>query len=179
MPMVRRRVVTGHSAEGKSRVASDEMVDGKTIPGFPGYEFTDLWGADQNLRFPDQGGKPAYSDFFPPPNGFRFMEILVPAKAAVEHDTSAKSAAGTAMDAELPGLAASMADDRPGMHRTASVDMICVMEGCCVLVLDEQEVTLRAGDTAIQCGTIHAWLNPFDVPCRFLAIIIAADNESH
>ena len=39
------------------------------------------------------------------------------------------------------------------------------------------EVTLKAGDTLIESGTLHAWTNPFDEPCRFLAVVIGADND--
>lgn len=60
----------------------------------------------------------------------------------------------------------------PLMHRTQSIDYGIVLEGEIVLVLDDQEVTLRAGDVVVQRGTIHAWNNRSDAPCRIAFILI-------
>ncbi len=45
------------------------------------------------------------------------------------------------------------------MHRTESLDYGIVLEGEITLVLDDSEVTLRAGDVVVQRGTDHAWAN--------------------
>jgi hypothetical protein len=42
-----RRVVTGHTPDGKATVASDTEVDAITIGMLPGTEFYRLWGADE------------------------------------------------------------------------------------------------------------------------------------
>ena len=47
----------------------------------------------------------------------------------------------------------------PLMHRTASVDYGIVLEGEIVLLLDDEEVALKAGDVVVQRGSIHAWTN--------------------
>ena len=177
-PIERRLVVTGHDAQGRGIVASDTRTGGKPVPGMEGYQIADIWGADQRVTYPDRGERPPYTDFFPGKDGFRFMEVLVPAKSVVEHDTSLHGAAAADMQASMPGLADTMAQGRPGMHRTATVDMIIVIEGACVLTLDTADVVLKAGDTAIQCGTMHAWTNPFDQPCRFMAVLIGANHEA-
>ena len=39
------------------------------------------------------------------------------------------------------------------------------LEGEITLVLDTQEVQLKAGDTVVQRGTNHAWSNRSDKPC--------------
>jgi mannose-6-phosphate isomerase-like protein (cupin superfamily) len=46
------------------------------------------------------------------------------------------------------------------VHRAASIDYGIVLEGEITLVLDDSEVTLRAGDVAVQRGTDHAWAKP-------------------
>jgi quercetin dioxygenase-like cupin family protein len=74
-------------------------------------------------------------------------------------------------------IARMLSSDRPGMHRTATMDMILVVSGACILELDEGEVKLNAGDVLIQSGTMHAWQNPFDQPCRLLAAIVGARND--
>ncbi len=45
-----RRVVTGHSTDGKAVVASDEVVDPITLDLLPGYEFYRLWGSNEPRR---------------------------------------------------------------------------------------------------------------------------------
>ncbi len=66
-----RRVVTGHTANGKATIASDQKVDGITVDIIPGWEFHTLWGADEPVKFPDDGSPRPYSKYFPPVGGFR------------------------------------------------------------------------------------------------------------
>ena len=39
-----RRVVTGHTPDGKATIASNEKVEATTVDIFPGWEFNRLWG---------------------------------------------------------------------------------------------------------------------------------------
>jgi len=50
-----RRVVTGHTPEGKATFASDTEVDGIELDLIPGAEFHRLWGGDERSVFPDAG----------------------------------------------------------------------------------------------------------------------------
>ena len=45
------------------------------------------------------------------------------------------------------------------MQKTRTLDFCIVLEGEIVLVLDAQEVALKAGDMVVQRGTHHAWSN--------------------
>jgi mannose-6-phosphate isomerase-like protein (cupin superfamily) len=171
----RRLLVTGHNQDRRSCVVSDATVSGEAIPGMVGSECNRIWGADSVMRYPDRGEKPNYKGFFPPLAGFRVIEMYLPPSS--EQPSEATEAAGKSLEDVAPGLAQTMDPDRPGMHRTASVDMVVIMEGRCVLKLDDGEVNLGAGDLVIESGTIHAWVNPFDKPCRFLAVVVGADNE--
>ena len=45
------------------------------------------------------------------------------------------------------------------VHRTQSVDYGIVLDGEVVLVLDDSETVLRAGDVVVQRGTTHRWEN--------------------
>jgi mannose-6-phosphate isomerase-like protein (cupin superfamily) len=47
----------------------------------------------------------------------------------------------------------------PYMQKTRTLDFCIVLEGDIVLVLDTQEVKLKAGEFVIQRGTNHAWSN--------------------
>jgi uncharacterized cupin superfamily protein len=52
------------------------------------------------------------------------------------------------------------------MQKTRTLDFCLILEGKVTLVLDTEEVPLKAGDTVIQLGTNHAWSNRSDRPCR-------------
>lgn len=178
MSKIRRRlVVTGHNDKNESIVASEQLITGSEIPGMPGFETVVLWGSDTTQRFPDRGERPPIATYFPTREGYRFLEVYLPPHGIPRADHSTEGEEAAAMQKALPGLADTMTKGRPGMHRTKSVDMIIIMEGACVLQLDPGEVTLKAGDTLIESGTLHAWTNPFDEPCRFLAVVIGADND--
>lgn len=168
-----RRVVTGHDPAGRSRIVADETVADFEIPGLPGTRICHLWGADETLRFPDDDARPPYRDFFPPVGGFRMLEFTVPPDA--DADAGAPDEPGDDTEAAAPGLLATMDPDVPGMHRSATVDLLYVIEGRCLLELDDGSLTeLAAGDTAVQSGTMHAWRNPFGAPCRILAVTVGA-----
>ena len=170
----RRLVVTGHDRDNRSRVASDTAVANTDMPGTPGFEGSVLWGADEVLAYPDEGDVPAFAGYFPPVGGARLVEVYMPPRAVF-----AEPSAGDveAMREGLPGLAETMAKGRPGMHRTATTDFVIVMEGRCTLQLDAEDVVLEAGDVLVENGTIHAWSNPFDQPCRFIASIVGARHD--
>ena len=62
------------------------------------------------------------------------------------------------------------------MHRTHSVDYGIVLEGEVDMEVDDGEtVHLKEGDVVVQRGTIHAWINRSDAPCKMAWILIDAD----
>lgn len=164
----RRLVMTGHDAAGVSRVVSDQVVTGLPGPAMPGSEVAQLWGSDRPLRYPDNGVMPAYSAFFAPLHGARLVELSL-APRSVRYDAFSND--------DPESSSAPLATDRPGMHRTATTDLIIVMEGRVDCELDGERVTLNQGDVLVQNGTIHAWFNPYDEPCRFLAVLVGAENS--
>ena len=182
--MQMRRVVTGHSPEGKSVVASDTLVDATEVALPPALTYCQLWGSDQTPSFPDDGAKPGYHTFFPPVAGFRFSHHTIPPDASlVVPDMSNRSpaeveAAVAAAEAKRPGLAATMEPGDPGFHRSDSIDLIYILSGEIDLELDDGEtVTLRAGDALIQNGTRHAWHNRGSQPCTWVAVLIGAQRQ--
>jgi hypothetical protein len=170
----RRLLVTGHDAQGRSCVASDSIITGDEIPGRGGMEITQVWGADGVMRYPDSGAKPAYTNFFPPMGGFRMIDMYMPGKTFNE-EIGADEADG--MEEMIAGHAATLDKSRPGMHRSATIDMGVIVAGRVVLQLDTGEVTLKEGDVLVQSGTMHAWYNPFDEPCRLIGVSVAAEIE--
>jgi hypothetical protein len=174
-----RRVVTGHDAAGKAVVASDTEVDGLRPALTPGSEFHRLWGGDAAPRFPDEGSLPDHHSYFPPIGGFRFGMFAVPPGQRVAANPPTDIATALAeFEDMLPGIAAHMEPDAPGMHTTATIDFEVVLDGEVWLELDDGvEVHLRAGDTVVQNGTRHAWRNHGDTTARLAVFIAGAHHD--
>ena len=59
------------------------------------------------------------------------------------------------------------------MHRTDTIDYAICMSGECVMILDnELEVEMKAGDVMVQRATWHGWANRSDKPCQIAFILI-------
>ena len=160
-----RRIVTGHTPEGKAIVVSDEAVppismgDGRSAA-------TLLWGRDDLAQFPDDGSQPMMSAAFPLPGGCA-LAILELAPQGDEFHAFVR-------DALVP-----WADpNEPGMHRTPTIDYDIVLEGTIGLELDDGvDVTLEAGDVVVQNGTRHRWHNRGNTIARLLAVTIGAHHR--
>jgi len=61
----------------------------------------------------------------------------------------------------------------PYMQKTRTLDFCCVLEGEITLVLDAQEVQLKAGEIVVQRGTNHGWSNRSDKP----AVVAIASHD--
>jgi len=167
-----RRIVTGHGSDGLSRVASDTMVDPVTITLSPGTEFFTLWGGDKLPSFPDEGSPQAFSTYFPPPGGFRFCVTTV-APEGVRPAIPDMEAAKREMEEKLPGLAARMDPNIPGMHSSDTIDFIYVVSGEIWMTVDDgTEKHLLPGETLVQNGTRHSWRNKGTEPCIFVICFI-------
>ena len=155
-----RRVVTGHDETGQAVFVSDAVIEPITLALVPETEFYRLWGSEERSSFPDTGAEPVA------PNTAVFTEDFDVGAALVE------------MEEKLPGMAAHMEPENPGMHTTASIDYEYVVSGRVVLELDDGATReLGPGDTVIQNGTRHAWRNPYDEPAMMAVVLIAADHS--
>ena len=61
------------------------------------------------------------------------------------------------------------------MHRTLSVDYGIVLEGEIYMIMDDEEVLLKAGDIVVQRGTDHAWENRSEQMCRMAFILVGGE----
>lgn len=173
-----RRVVTGHTPEGKATLASDTEVDAITFALGPGSELYRLWGADSALTFPDDGAPHPFPTYFPPVGGFRFGLFTVPPQSMAQPDHLNLEEALKEVEEKLPGLIAHMEPDNPGMHTTNTIDFEYVISGEVWLELDDGvEIQLRPGDTVVQNGTRHAWRNKGSEPCRMMVCLIGAHRS--
>lgn len=62
----------------------------------------------------------------------------------------------------------------PYMHRTRTIDYAIVLSGKITLLLDDKDIALEAGDTVVQRGTDHAWVNTGSEPCLMVFVLIDA-----
>jgi len=59
----------------------------------------------------------------------------------------------------------------PGMHKTESVDVICLLQGEVSLILDKSVTRIKPGQIVIQRGTSHGW-EAHGGPALLLAVLI-------
>jgi len=170
-----RRVVTGHTEDGKSVVIDDVQVEG-IAPIVPGAEFHWLWAQDEVPMLPLEGILPPPDDFFPGPGGFRFSLLTLPPDSSLKSlDAEDLARALAEYEAKLPGFLRHTEPENPGMHTSDTVDLDYVISGEVWLELDDgHEVHLKAGDLVIQNGTRHAWRNRGSEPCRMVICLIGA-----
>ena len=176
--MPTRRLVTGHSAEGKAIVAGDAEITPLTISFLPGSEWLALWSTQRPPSFPDDGAVPPLSTYFPPPGGFSFGVVTFPPDSAPRPVPNDRKAAYLEMERVLPGFAAHMERSNPGMHTSDSIDFGYVISGEIWLELDGGKQTLlRAGDTFVQNGTRHGWRNKGTDSCKVLFTTIGVQRQ--
>ena len=169
-----RRVVTGHTPDGKAIIASDTEVD----PLAPGFGMYVLWGADETPTFPDNGSPRLYSTYFPPVGGFRFGTFTIKPQSFVQPMDLKFTETIKEIESKFPDVFKYMEKDHPGMHTTDTIDFEYVISGEVWLELDDgKEVRLKAGDTVVQNGTRHAWSNKSSKPCRMVVCMIGAHRK--
>jgi mannose-6-phosphate isomerase-like protein (cupin superfamily) len=140
-----RRVVTGHDARGKSVVLSDapppqhHPMHGPEI----GADFHEIWS--------EVDTSPALTS--------------IPAREPNERPFTIMPVAGHLLRI-LDVYPLNEGGKRTVMHRTRTLDYVVVIEGELILVLDDCEVTLKAGDVVVQRGTDHAWENRSNTVAR-------------
>ena len=176
-------MVTGHRGL-RSAVAGDHLVEPVVVSALPGYSWHRIWSQDQPPADQegqdgpeDQDGPPPgqgqEQEHFPPPGGLRFTIYTVPPQGT--GPAAARTAAAEReLERALPGRSRYMEAGQNGMHRTPTLDLICVLSGEIWLELDDGEVRLRQGDCAVQTGTRHAWRNRSDAPCSMAIVLIGA-----
>lgn len=172
-----RRIVTGHDDLGRSIVTEDRDAPSvHTNPKRRGYHLTELWATDQTPAYvgndTDPTSRPLKLE--PPANGsvVRIIEFGPEGEWIEKIDAAATKVAWGALGTRTASTNQTGEAKHPFMHRTQSVDYALVLEGEITLVLDQEEVTMRAGDFLVERGTNHAWANRSGQPCRMLFVLI-------
>ncbi|MEV6303361.1 cupin domain-containing protein [Actinoplanes sp. NPDC051861] len=152
-----RRVVTGHTPGGVSVVVSDGPVPvSRELPA-DGVTFHEIWntsGAPARILATEPAEPTEHTLAVPPP----------------PHGTKIR------INEFRPGHLDSRGLQSP-VHRTASIDYGIVLEGEITLILDDSEVTLRAGDVVVQRGTDHAWANRGEVTARVVFVLVDGEFD--
>jgi mannose-6-phosphate isomerase-like protein (cupin superfamily) len=176
-----RRIVTGHDSEGRSIVQEDgPPARAVKLGGESGTTFHEIWNTRSTPAPIDRAsGEPpeARISLLPPPGGTRIRILDIP-----PDDGSVAALPRAAVRAlfEAIGAGHALAEDPPHplMHRTETVDYGIVLEGELVLILDEAETIVRAGDIVVQRGTSHAWANRSSANARIAFILIDGRFEA-
>lgn len=138
MSKASRRVVTGHDARGKSVVLSDapppphHSMHGPEI----GADFHEMWSEVDTTP----------------------VLTSIPTREPNERPFTLMPVTGHLLRI-LDVYPLKDGGKRTVMHRTRTLDYVILIEGELVLILDDSEVTLKAGDVVVQRGTDHAWEN--------------------
>lgn len=182
-PVPMRRVVTGHDGQGKAVILQDGPVPVvRTDPGRPGYAVHQIWqtGAGPNRIGNDADPTLQPMALTPPAGGTVIRMIEFPPAAMELKEISPEQAAQAfAMygQSEVLTGAGKAGQRHPFMHRTETVDYAIVLSGEIVMLLDDSEVTLKAGECLIQRGTNHAWTNRTDQPCRMMFVLVDGEFD--
>ena len=154
---------------GKSKALVDgPSPDVRTDPARPGFAAARIWVTDRTparmegiqdtldaphtLETP-RGGSVCRVVTFPPDDTWKGK---VGAKEVQAYFTAMGSPGASTYTAQAP---------HPYTQKTPTLDFCLVLDGEITLVLDTQEVHLKAGDTVVQRGTNHAWSNRSSNPC--------------
>jgi len=172
-----RRVVTGVDENGKSKVIFDGEPPVVISPEErPGHTMAGFW---ETCSVPanNEGNEEAYNHEFrllPPKNGIICgMFVFPPEDPEVLAKVDRRAAFATMQAAEV--LVPDEDALHPYMHATPTLDFVCVVSGEIYLILEKEEVHLKAGDIVVQRGTVHAWSNRGTEPATLFGMLADAN----
>jgi len=170
---IMRRIITGDDASGESLV----IVDGppSAINGDPNFGgLFDIWhdkasgpldpqshadlGPDRCVLSPSSGNVKVRWFVIPPKPPGVPDEVL---QAAARERFASFDAADHLTDQSKS----------PAMHRTETIDVICLLQGEVDLILDKSRTRVKPGQIVIQRGTSHGW-EAIGAPALLLAVLI-------
>jgi mannose-6-phosphate isomerase-like protein (cupin superfamily) len=169
-----RRVVTGLNGQ-RSAVVQDRRVEPVVVSALPGYSWHRIWSLDQPPAGRPESPPDCGQAHFPPPGGVRFTIYTMPPQGTGPA-VALTAVAERELERALPGRSRYMESDQDGMHRTPTLDLICVLSGEIWLELEDGEIRLGPGDCVVQNGTRHAWRNSSDGPCAMAIVLIGASK---
>jgi uncharacterized cupin superfamily protein len=162
-----RRIVTIDRESGKGSLLTDgPSPDVRIDPARPGFSASRMWVIDsapakivyETLHLPHT--------IEPPPRGSVLRVVHVPPDDVWKGKVGAVEVQSYFHSMGSPGASTySTQAPHPYMQRTRTLDFCIVLEGEIVLVLDTQEVPMKAGEIAILRDANHAWSNRSGARC--------------
>ena len=167
-PKPARRIVVVDENDKSKTIADGPSPDVRTDPARPGFASTRIWvtdctparikGVRETLDLPHTieppvGGSVCRVVTFPPEDSYKGK---IGAREVQAYFAAMGSPGASTYSTQAP---------HPYMQKTRTLDLCLVLEGEITLVLDTDEVHLKAGDTVVQRGTNHAWSNRANAPC--------------
>ena len=142
------RVVAGEDASGRAVVLSNGAPDG--LVSFRGVDIAELWRFGAPARHATDGGEVHPDDW----------QMWAPTIGSMTWRVVRFTAAD------------------PTLHRTPTIDLVCVTDGEIDLVLEDGPTRLRAGDSAVIQACMHGWQLVDGKPCTMVAVMITIDDVS-
>jgi mannose-6-phosphate isomerase-like protein (cupin superfamily) len=163
-----RRIVVVDEGEYSKVIADGPSPDMRADPARPGFSCARMWvtdrtpirlkGVRESLHLPHT--------LVPPRGGSTCYIVTFPPDASYRGKVGATEVAAYFATMGAPGISTySATAPHPYMQKASTLDFCLVLDGEITLVLDTEEVDLKAGDTVVQRGTNHAWSNRSDRPC--------------
>ena len=178
-----RRVVTGHDDRGRAIVVSDGPAPSVHINKAEQDWFSvDIWRthdmpakivaksaaeptAGPRRQMPTTNGTVLRINSFPPESDA--VRAMTPAEALRVFEGLGNPKVATF----------GKGGRHPMMHRTESIDYALILSGEITMLLDDEDVVLKAGDILVQCGTNHAWCNRSNAPAVVAFVLIDGEFE--
>jgi mannose-6-phosphate isomerase-like protein (cupin superfamily) len=178
-----RRVVTGHDERGRAIVLSDGPAPFVHVNKLdPEWFSVDFWRTGETpakivaqaaeptggprRQMPTKNGTVLRINHFPPESDT--VRQMTPADSLRAFDGLGNPTAATF----------GKGGRHPLMHRTETIDYAIVLSGEITMVMDDEDVHLKAGDVVIQCGTNHAWSNRSKETCVVAFVLIDGDFDA-
>lgn len=152
-----KRVVTGWDEEGKPTILFEGPPP--TVMDFGPIVTTELWVTDSTP--PDAKTREDTStrtwDIQPPDRGlaFRIVRFLPQGES------------------EPAALSPEEGPEFLGAHETDTIDLVAVISGEITMVFEGREITLGPGDSVVQQGTPHDWVNKGSEPCIIAGVLVS------
>jgi quercetin dioxygenase-like cupin family protein len=177
-----RRVVTGHDERGRTVVVSDGPAPFVHVNKLdPNWYSIDLWRTDEmpakivakagettggpRRQMPNKNGTVLRINHFPPESDV--VRAMTPADSQRVFEGLGNVAAATF----------GKGGRHPLMHRTETIDYALVLSGEITMVMDDEDILLKAGDVLIQCGTNHAWSNRSNAPAVVAFVLVDGEFD--
>ncbi len=170
-----KRIVTGIDDRGKTFILKDDAgTCFNDVLGLPGCNCSEIWRTEKTPADSNTVCDIDEKNFnlLPSKNGTVFRIFQLPPENEIK---DALLKAGLSKDIEKMSANDADTSHHPLMHKTQTIDYAIVLSGKITLILDDDEVDLKAGDVVVQRATAHAWANRSSEACSIAFILIDAD----